>query len=272
MMPPALASRRARTWRTPRLPRAARRSVLFMSDQRRKPPSRASRSAPPVPPEGAPPAPPVPPEGAPPAPPPGALPSIDRDTALDAMRFYPAILGWMRRCGVPPREAPDVAIDVVIRALKRWAAFVAPDEQHAAAARRMWLFVIAYREAAAWCKSDAARLEPHDPREMAALAEKGEQHASPEETMIDQEEQSERAAEVELGALCPETSSENWRAFVAHEVEGVPVAVIADLEGVPIATIYTRLRFARRDLRAAILRLRARVAFEKTTAIRRGKR
>jgi DNA-directed RNA polymerase specialized sigma24 family protein len=59
---------------------------------------------------------------------------------------------------------------------------------------------------------------------------------------------------------------------VAHEVEGVPVAVIADLEGVPVTTIYTRLRLARRDLRAAILRLRAKVAFERTPAIRRGKR
>src|SRR6185503_13317564 len=154
----------------------------------------------------------APPPAAPPAPP--APPALDHDTAMEAMRFYPSILGWVRRCGVPPHDAPDVAIDVVLRALRRWDTFAPPAEEHAAAARRAWLFVIAYRAAAAWCKS-AARVEARDPAEIEALSERGELQPSPEETTLDQEARSERAAEGELGALRPQTTPEAWRAFVA---------------------------------------------------------
>lgn len=258
-------ARRARTWRPSRLPWGARRPALLASSGRHKPPTEPPtterQGAPPVPPDGAPPAP-----LAPAAPAPLV---IDRETAMAAMKFYPAILGWARRFGVPAGDAPDVAIEVVLRAVRRWDAFVLGPDEHPTAARRIWLFVIAYRAAATWRKR-AARVEPHDPADMEALAAQGDQYPSPEEATLDQE--GKRVAKQELDAVRPETDSENWRAFVSHEVEGVPVAVIASLEGVAVSTVYTRLRLARRHLQAAIQRLRARVAFTQTTAKRRGKR
>ena len=257
-------ARRARTWRAPRLPRPVLRGLL--TSGARKPPVRAPRDTSPTPPDGTPPAPPA----APAAPPvQDALGTIDRAIAMEAMRFYPAILSWARRCGVPDGDTHDVAIEAVLRAVRSWTTWKPRDEQHPAAARRAWLFVITYRLAAAWRKS-AARVEPHDPAALDATTDVVE--LSPEEAALAREAQSERAAEVKLDALRPQTSPENWRAFVAHEVEGVPVSTIAVLEGAPVSTIYNRLRFARRDLRAAILRLRARVAFTTTAKGRRGKR
>ena len=63
--------------------------------------------------------------------------------------------------------------------------------------------------------------------------------------------------EAQLPGLCTATAPAFWRVFYAYSVLGFPVAIIAAHEGAPIPTVYNRLRLARRDLRAAILRRRA---------------
>ena len=50
------------------------------------------------------------------------------------------------------------------------------------------------------------------------------------------------------------TSPDRWRAWIAHEVDGVSVAEIARQEGRPRATIYNLLRLARQDFAAAMAR------------------
>ncbi len=57
-----------------------------------------------------------------------------------------------------------------------------------------------------------------------------------------------------LRSLQRSTSPDRWRAWIAHEVDGVPVAEIARQEGRPRATIYNLLRLARQDFAAAMAR------------------
>ena len=63
--------------------------------------------------------------------------------------------------------------------------------------------------------------------------------------------------EAALVALSEATPPARWRAFYAYAVEELPVERIAASEHAPRATIYTRIRLAREDLRAALVRLRA---------------
>ncbi len=78
---------------------------------------------------------------------------------------------------------------------------------------------------------------------------------SPEERLSQAETQAD--TEVDFAALSRSTKPARWRAFYAHVVLGVPVARIAAAERTPAPTIYTRIRQAREDLRAAITRQRA---------------
>ena len=57
-----------------------------------------------------------------------------------------------------------------------------------------------------------------------------------------------------LAFLQPSTSAQRSRAWLAHEVDGVPVREIARQEWRPAATSYHRIRCARRDLKAALRR------------------
>ncbi len=57
-----------------------------------------------------------------------------------------------------------------------------------------------------------------------------------------------------LRSLQRTTSPDRWRAWMAHEVDGVSVAEIARQEGRPRATIYNLLRLAREDFAAALAR------------------
>jgi DNA-directed RNA polymerase specialized sigma24 family protein len=66
------------------------------------------------------------------------------------------------------------------------------------------------------------------------------------------------------------TSPDRWRAWIAHEVDGVPVAEIARQEGRPRASIYNNLlRLARQDFAAAMARD---AVAERNPIQRRGKR
>ncbi len=72
-----------------------------------------------------------------------------------------------------------------------------------------------------------------------------------------------------LRSLQRTTSPDRWRAWIAHEVDGVSVAEIARQEGRPRATIYNLLRLARQDFVAAMARD---AVAERAPAPRRGRR
>ena len=49
------------------------------------------------------------------------------------------------------------------------------------------------------------------------------------------------------------TTPERWRAIAAY-AKGIPVSAIARREGIPVATVYNRIRDARRDIGTALRR------------------
>lgn len=229
-------STRGRTWR-PRLRPDRGRRVLAPV---RRSQARGSR------PQGTPPAPPSPPaESAPPA----SVPQVDRASALAIMRHYPAILRWVRRFGVPTRDAPDVAQAVVLAALPRWPTLPMLPGVSEATARSRWLFGVAAYHASDYRRAPVRREEPTDPAKMPDSTT----HETPETAIVARED----AAEMGLETLRTSTTPERWTVFCAHDVEGLKMSAIAAIEGAPAATLYNRLRLARRDLRAGISRHRA---------------
>jgi RNA polymerase sigma-70 factor (ECF subfamily) len=170
------------------------------------------------------------------------------------MRLYGVVLQVLIRCGVPEGDAPDVAQAVILFAAPRWTRLPIPPDELAGRRRRAYLLKIAFGFAAEYHSAELRR-EEHALR--AALADVPEAVPTPEELVLHKEADAERAADVALDDLRAATKPEFWSAFYAHEVEGLPVTTIARLEGVPEATVYNRLRCARRDLRASITRKRA---------------
>ncbi len=177
--------------------------------------------------------------------------------------LVPFVVGLVRRCRVPERDVPDVTQDV-FTSLLRWCAgrppadLAAPEAHLRGYVRVVTLHrAIGYRRRAArrgeqlgW---EPGRIGGGDHAPDAALGEA----PCPEDLLLELEASWERAAETDLDRLSAATDEASWRAFYGHVVLGVPVKAIAEAEGVSPAAIYNRLRLARRDLRAAILRYRA---------------
>ena len=186
------------------------------------------------------------------------------DAAVQALfTLVPFVVGLVRRCGVPERDVPDVTQDV-FTGLLRWcacrpAAELAAPEAHLRGYVRVVTVhrAIGYRRRAArrgeklgW---EPGRSEHGDQAPDTALGEA----PCPEDLMLELEASWERTAETDLDRLSTATDAASWRAFYGHVVLGVPVKAIAEAEGVSPGAIYNRLRVARRDLRASILRYRS---------------
>ena len=253
------------SWRSALRPEGGRRAPLLAAGRRRKPPS---EPPPGEPPSGSPPAPPSgsPPPDAPDAPPgEDASPQVDRAAALALMPFFGAVLRAVLGCGVPEGDAADVAQAVMLYALPRWSRLPIPADALEGQRRHAYLMRIAIGFASRYHLTAESRARFAARLARAALPELA---PSPEDIALDSETITERAADAALSDLRAATSPDMWRAFYAHVVDGLPVWTIARLEGVPRATIYNRLRIARRDLRAAIERKRAKRAHERTRMLR----
>ncbi len=186
------------------------------------------------------------------------------DAAVQALfTLVPFVVSLVRRCGVPERDVPDVTQEV-FTALLRWCASRPPADLAAPEAHlRAYVRVVTVHRAIGYRRRVARRGEQlgwepgrsgrgdHTPD--TALGEA----PCPEDLMLELEASLERTAETDLDRLAAATDAASWRAFYGHVVLGVPVKAIAEAEGVSAATIYNRLRVARRDLRASILRYRA---------------
>lgn len=151
------------------------------------------------------------------------------------------VMRSLRRLGIQPRDVEDVAHDVFVivhRELPRY---------DATRPLRPWLFGIAFRVA-----SDFRRLARNQ-REVPSVA--------PPEVADDAEppdRQLERSQDRALVLAALESVELGRRGvLVLHDIDGQPIPEVARALGIPLNTAYSRLRLARDELRAAVLRLAA---------------
>lgn len=156
---------------------------------------------------------------------------------------------WIRRklvgFGVRARDLDDVAQEVLLGVWRGLPAFDASRGITPAAALRGWLHRVCERQAASYHRSPARWPESSlHPCEGLAGAE-----ASGLEEAILQRER----ARLFLRAVA-ELPGFQQAVFVAHELEGVPMADASQALGIPENTAWNRLRLARETLRAALHR------------------
>jgi len=261
-------------------PSFADETAAPLRDPPRDPPRDSPRDPPPdtEPPSsgGAPPAAPAPEPPAPPAPPPVPLPppaseppaaparcprsafDVPASVALALESHRPLAMAIVQRAGVPPRDAPDVVQNLLVSLLPSWAEKVDwPPRQCAeyiAGAAR--IVARRYRGRAARRPESLHACLPafHEP------PPENEPPRTAEELLVTLDKQAEHARETQRTFLKYSTAPAYWRVFHDHVILGLPIAGIAECEHAPIGTMYNRLRLARRDLRAAITRLRAAAA------------
>jgi RNA polymerase sigma-70 factor (ECF subfamily) len=145
--------------------------------------------------------------------------------------------------GVPHGQWEDVALDVFLRYEQHKGTIASPN------AIRSWLKTTAFHIAHQYKNAKIARHElPTDPDEL----EPDDTAPSPEDMKSSQEGFDALVALV--GALEPDRRA----VFRAYVLEQTPIAEIAAEAGIPEGTAYNRLRLARADLQAALLRARRR--------------
>ncbi len=179
------------------------------------------------------------------------------------LTLVPFVVSLVRRCGIPERDVPDITQEVVI-ALLPWCA-CRPAAELAAPGNHLRGYVrVVTVHRAIWHRRRAAHRGEQLGGEpgFSARGDQGPETAPgealcPEGRVLELEASRERTAETDLDRLSAATDAASWRAFYGHVVLGVPVKAIAEAEQVSPAAIYNRLRIARRDLRASILRYRA---------------
>jgi RNA polymerase sigma-70 factor (ECF subfamily) len=145
----------------------------------------------------------------------------------------------LRRLGVGERDLEDVAQDVFVQVHRRL------DDYDPRRPIRPWLFAFAFRCASDWRRLGRNRLE--------MLGERSEPVASAPDAF----ETMARAEDRELVLRALESVDVERRAvFILYELDECPMKDIAESLGIPLFTAYSRLRVARDEFSAAVLRLR----------------
>lgn len=140
----------------------------------------------------------------------------------------------LHRQRIPAWAMEDVRQDILLRtwqAARRGAlAWRSPK------ALRVFLRVVAHRAAWQWRRDNPKRDELVD--HVAPVALTAEHLFLALETLL---------------VLRASTTPERWGALLAYAI-GIPAHVVAAREGVPTSTVYTWIRLAREDIRAALAR------------------
>jgi RNA polymerase sigma-70 factor, ECF subfamily len=158
--------------------------------------------------------------------------------AIHADRVY----GALRRFGLDPSEADEVAQEVFLRA---WRGLPRFEER---ARFSTWLYRIAFNEAQRrLSRREPPRAEPHPPdRDDPILSVPESPRLGPEAQAMDRE--LEQALERALAQLPAE-----WRAAVVlRDIEGLSTKEAADIVGVRQAAFKSRLHRGRMQLRALL--------------------
>lgn len=163
-------------------------------------------------------------------------PAEGEDCLQAYQRELTYLIGSLRRLSVPARDLEDVLHEVFLVMLKRW------DDYDRDRPIKPWLFGIAFRVASGHRRRVYRELPegPHEPEY------EGE---GPDEAV---ELSESRRLLMRALAVVP---LERRAVLVMHEVDEVPMQQVAQQLEIPLFTAYSRLRKARKELEAALLRL-----------------
>ncbi len=171
-----------------------------------------------------------------PSPPDRPPPLADRFRALfEAQVDY--VTHSLRRLGVRPGDTEDVAHEVFLTVHQHL------DAYDPARPLRPWLFGIAFRAASNYRRRASFRRETLD---------EADEPVSPAPLADSQIEDAERRLLLERAL---DTLDLDRRAvLVLHDLDEQPMPLVAEALAIPLNTAYSRLRLAREDLRARLLR------------------
>jgi RNA polymerase sigma-70 factor, ECF subfamily len=147
------------------------------------------------------------------------------------------LLSSLRRLGVPHRDLEDVVHEVFLVMLRRWQDY---DRRRPV---RPWLFGIAFRVA-------SAHRRKHGREVLGDSLETEDLSARPDEAVAAGE-----TRHLLLKALGT-VPLDRRAVLVMHDVDEVGMREIAAQLGIPLFTAYSRLRKARKELDAALMRLK----------------
>jgi RNA polymerase sigma-70 factor (ECF subfamily) len=160
--------------------------------------------------------------------------------AEDCLQVYQRqldyLIGSLRRLGVVYPDIEDVLHEVFLVMLTRW------DDYDRARPIRPWLFGIAFRVASA-SRRKGTREVLGDESEVEDLGER------PDESLAASQNRA-----LLLRALA-ELPLERRAVLIMHEVDETPMREIATQLSIPLFTAYSRLRKARQEFQAALVRV-----------------
>ncbi len=155
----------------------------------------------------------------------------------------------VRRLGVPESSVDDAVQDVFVVVHRRLCEF------EGRASMKTWLFAIVRRV-----------VRDHRPSTRRALAEAGTLEGLPDTASGPLECAAQAEAVRLLYRLLDELDAEKREVFVLVDLEQMTAPEAAEAVGANVNTVYARLRAARRDLDAAMARLRAKGAWRQACA------
>jgi RNA polymerase sigma-70 factor (ECF subfamily) len=161
-------------------------------------------------------------------------------TADDCLRAYQReldfLIGSLRRLGASYPDIEDMLHEVFLVMFARW------NDYDTARPLRPWLFGIAFRVAAAQRRKGAREVPTEN------------QDAQDQGALPDDQLAAGRNRELLLRALT-HIPIERRAVLIMHEVDETPMRDIAHHLGIPLFTAYSRLRKARQELDATLVRL-----------------
>ncbi len=174
-----------------------------------------------------------------------AAPSVGQGLTVAEVFNENVAFAWrvLRRLGVAEADADDVCQDVFVTVHRRLREF------EGRSSVRTWVYGICVRTASDYRKRARTR------REVACEAPP-EQGVGPHQ----EEDLSLRQARDTLDRILDELEDDRRAVFVLYEIEELSMVDVAGVLGCPLQTAYSRLHAARREVEAALERLRAREA------------
>jgi RNA polymerase sigma-70 factor (ECF subfamily) len=154
-------------------------------------------------------------------------------------REFDYLCRTLRRLGVPDKDIEDLAHEVFLVLLRRWADY---DPSHPV---RPWLFGIAFRVASAYRRRASREL----PQAWIEIVDLGPE---PDQAAIDRQNRA-----IVLAAL-NEVPLARRAVLVMHDLDDTSMKDIASTLSIPLFTAYSRLRKARKEFELAVRRTQQR--------------